>query len=270
MKDNLSKIGNHDNELEKINIELRKLNLIVVGLADDVAENEQSLRTKLQSLITEKLTQSEVIIDNAYRIGKHKHGFTRPIKLQFRHKSHRDLIWNNRNNLRTMKTSIFVNEDLPPATQNKRRILRTECSKFFKLGHSTRLLGDKLFIDSVCYELDTNNELIQSRIPSYNRRFRTERGQSRSEEYMDTHGSRSPNFVNAGSSGSSGSLGSIVYGNSLPNQTWTGSSSAARPMVTIQELSQTASQTPGNENTAPTTSQTPANDDIISQLENPN
>ena len=141
-------------------MELRKLNLMVVGLADDVSENDQSLRIKLQNLITEKFTQSEVIIDKAYRFGKFEHGFTRPIKIQYRYESHRDLIWNNRNNLRTMKTSIFINEDLPPLTQNRRRILRNECNKFFKLGHSTRLLGNKLFIDSVCYELDPSDVLI--------------------------------------------------------------------------------------------------------------
>ena len=229
VKANQNKLSSHDKELEKLNIELRKLNLIVVGLADDVAESDQSLRVKLQTLITEKLTQSEVIIDKAYRFGKFENGVTRPIKIQFRYESHRDLIWNNRNKLRTMKTNIFINEDLPPVTQNRRRILRNECSKFFKLGHSTRLLGDKLFIDSVCYELDANDVLIQSRTPNYNRKFRAERGQSRNDEYMDTSGSRTSNFVNVGSSGSSGSLGFNVYGNSIPNPSWSGSSRGARP-----------------------------------------
>ena len=255
VKVNQSKIANHDKEFEKLKIELRKLNLIVVGLADEANESDQKLRLKLQTLISEKLTQSEVIIDNAYRLGKPRQGYVRPIMLKFRYESHRNLVWDNRNNLRTPKTNIFINEDLPPATQNKRRILRDECSKLFKLGHTTRLLGDKLFIDSVCYELDDDNTLIQSRIPSYNRKTKTGpgRNQTQNEGPMETSGSSPSNYVNVGSFGSSGSSGIHVYGNSetQSQSPLSGSSSGAFFADASQNSSQPSSQVPLNEDSGP-------------------
>jgi hypothetical protein len=176
-----SKSSDHSKELEQIQIVIRKLNLIVVGLFEDVNETEASLLQKMQSFVETDLELEGVPVDHAFRLGPLRtDGRSRNVKIKFVCESHRTKVWNNRMILRSKKIGIYVNEDLPPVTQNRRALLREECNKAFQLGKRTKLHGDRLSIDDVWYEMTEDGVLIQAaeRLP---RRPRTglRRGVSR-------------------------------------------------------------------------------------------
>ena len=147
-------------ELEKIQIESRKLYLIIVGLIDIENETETNLIERVLTLFREDLEVSEVFVDNAYRVGKSING-SRNIIVRFFGLSDRNKVFYARKKLRDKDIPVFINEDLPPQTFKRRKLLRSECKKASDLGKKTRLLGDKLWIDNIAYVVNSDEKLIQ-------------------------------------------------------------------------------------------------------------
>ncbi len=148
-------------DLELIQIELRKLNLLITGLCEELDETPSSLLSKVTQFFREALALKDIDIDIVHRIGVHVENRVRHVKVKFQREAHRNLVWNSRNRLRENGMAIFINEDLPPATLKKRFLLRTEGKKATAAGKTVRLLGDKLVVDNVTYTLDDNEKLVQ-------------------------------------------------------------------------------------------------------------
>jgi DNA-binding protein H-NS len=156
--------SSHNRELELLQIQTRKLNLIVVGLYEDTKETEASLMQEIQSFIGATLGLEEVPIDNAYRLGPRRtDSRPRNIKVKFICESHRNKVWMQRGLLREKKLQIYINEDVPPVTQNRRALLREECSKAYRCGKRAKLHGDRLVIDDITYEINVDGVLVQCR-----------------------------------------------------------------------------------------------------------
>jgi len=145
-----------DKEIEQLKIELRKLNLIVVNVQEAVNEN---LFNIISDLFKNELgLNSELIpVDTVSRIGKLMNNRIRPIRVKFSCEYHRNQVWKNRFKLKN--SNIFINEDLPPATLENRKLLRLEARKLSALGKKTVLLGDKLAVNGVIYELNDQKQL---------------------------------------------------------------------------------------------------------------
>ena len=150
----------YNRELELVQIEIRKLNLIFVGLQENTEENEESLIKMIENFCSKELEVRNVKVDTAHRLGYNMNG-PKHIKVRFLSLSQRNAVFIARTKLRTKRIPVFVNEDLPPQTMTRRKVLRDECSKAYKLGHKTRLLGDRLFIADIAYELNENGKLVQ-------------------------------------------------------------------------------------------------------------
>lgn len=168
----------HDSELEKIKINLKNQNLIIVGLDESVDETEDLLVQKLNNFITSTLETDPVNIDTAFRFGAKCEGKPRNVNVKFCRESHRNAVFNARHTLFRKKLRIYINEDLPPETRTRRHQLRIECHKAVNLGKNARLVGDKLIIDNVVHVLSQDGKLVQyvhtpyllasaSKLPSY-------------------------------------------------------------------------------------------------------
>lgn len=107
-------------ESEIVQIEIRKMNLMMSGVTDDGNESEEDLRIKA-TLIVKTLTGKPIQFDICHRVGKHRPSLTRNIRIRFNKMSDRDLVWSNR---MKSKPPIYINEDLPPVTRKAHAIMR--------------------------------------------------------------------------------------------------------------------------------------------------
>jgi len=148
-------------ELEQIRIEIRRANLIFINIKE---ETNEDLFTIIRNIITGNLgLNSEVIpIDLIFRLGRPKQNYNRPIKVKFSCEYHKQKVFNKRHMLRNLNPPIYINEDLPPLTQEKRKLLRVENKKRLDLGQNSKVVGDKIIINNITYEYDEQNQLVQS------------------------------------------------------------------------------------------------------------
>ena len=158
-------------EMEQIQIDFRKLYLIFVGLKEDAGETERVILNKINDFCKVELEVGEVQLDTAYRFGDNRFG-PRHIKVKFLSLRQRNEVFSSRNRLRTKKIPVYINEDLPPQTTNRRKLLRKECTEAKDSGHKTRLLGDKLWIDDIPYEMDDKNTLVRAKSIVYKKNQR--------------------------------------------------------------------------------------------------
>ena len=156
-------LNGYSKEFEQIQIDLRKLNLIFVGITEVPNETESDLLNYISEFCKDELNHNGVQLDTAHRLGNNRFG-PRSIKVKFLSLRQRNEIFTSRDTLRTKKIPVYINEDLPPFTANRRKILRVECNKAIKSGNKTRLLGDKLWISDTLYELNDKNELVRAKI----------------------------------------------------------------------------------------------------------
>jgi len=109
-------------ENELIQIELKKLNLVFMGIQDDLEESQDQLYTKVQSIIS-KTTPLDIPLDTFYRLGYFNSAKNRPVKVKFTSMTQRNIIYSNRSNLLPPN---FINEDLPYSTRKSNAILRNK------------------------------------------------------------------------------------------------------------------------------------------------
>ena len=159
-KESKSVTTKQQNEIEEIQIQLRQINLIIVGLKDYPGETEVQLRHSIGHFFKNALgIDVDIPIDSCYRFGAPIDS-NRKIKVKFCTQFNRDLVYSKRVILNTKKLKIYINEDLPPATQFKMKQLRDEVSKARSLGKQSSLRGRRLVIDQKLYDLE-DGQLIE-------------------------------------------------------------------------------------------------------------
>lgn len=107
-------------DVEMLTKELRNKNLIIHGLSETESESPAQLKEVVSSLMS-KITEKNVSIDVAYRLGQKKENTNRHVRVSFLSQSDRNMVYENR--MKTKK-GIFINEDLHKDTRRNLALLR--------------------------------------------------------------------------------------------------------------------------------------------------
>lgn len=158
--------GNVQQEIESLHhllemqeIEVRKSRLVFVGFDENDDNKEPSIMKRIIDFCKDQL-KIEIQLDSAFRFGRPDHNGLRKIKARFVSLSQRDAVFVARDILRKNRIPVFINEDLPFVTTQRRRMLRAECSKAIAMGKEARLRGDQLWINNSAYCIDKTDRLV--------------------------------------------------------------------------------------------------------------
>lgn len=145
-----------NNEIETLKQQINRLNLVIVGVTDSQQETELELQNKIQELFGNALEikNRKIPIDTCYRMGRFDNNKNRNIIVKFYSESDHKVIMENRHHSKGKKLRIFLNEDLPPSIQLKRKQLREECSKLRLQGKSAAVRGSFLIMDNRKYTIE--------------------------------------------------------------------------------------------------------------------
>jgi len=154
---------------ERLDIELRKKNVILFGLEDEVDESNAVSKSKVEKLLSEKLQIRDVNIDTVHRLSKFTSGRTRPIRVQLLYQNDRDLILSQRSKLKSQVNSkgdcYFLNEDLPLKTRLTRKILRDKLVDALKNKSTAKIdySRNEIVVDGKLYKVVNKSLVEQSR-----------------------------------------------------------------------------------------------------------
>jgi len=134
LSDEMTKL---QNENERLNIELGKLNLIYHGIPDSKDESSTLLFEKLDPIIGGNN------IDTAWRLGKFSDNMCRPVKVRFISLYARENAFQNR---KKFKPPTYVNPDLPKSTRMLHSSLRKMKSDAIANGQRAEILWNQNII----------------------------------------------------------------------------------------------------------------------------
>jgi chromosome segregation ATPase len=115
-----SKVAQLEHSQEVIEREMKKINLIISGVADCSNEFNTSLRGKIETLLQD-ITSDIIKVDAVARIGSYQGDKSRQVKVRFLTIRDRDNVWNCRTNT---NPPIFINEDLPFSIRRDHAVIR--------------------------------------------------------------------------------------------------------------------------------------------------
>jgi len=121
--DLLQRLEETERRQERLDIQLRKCNLIFRGIKEDPNETEQSLKSTVSNIVVDKLGLSAVKLAFAYRIPKAPvQGKTRIICVGFGQQSDREAVFRARLKLRQIDggSNIYISLDEPKATRERK------------------------------------------------------------------------------------------------------------------------------------------------------
>ena len=138
---------------------MKSRNLVFYG----IKENEQNSVDQIQDILTHifqdvsietEIKHREIQIDQAYRLGKQKQNYNRPLLLKLVKTSDKSLLLQHRHNL---PRGIYMEEDFPIEIQQKRQIIRPvylRLKKIPSLRGRVSMKYDKLIVDGKVYDED--------------------------------------------------------------------------------------------------------------------
>lgn len=114
------KLSQFQKQNDRIEVEIRRINLIVSGIGDSASQNPIELEAEVSSIFR-NITGRTITFSKIVRIGSFKVDKTRLVKVCFRDITDRDMVYLNR-----QKTvpPVYINEDLPQSIQKANGILR--------------------------------------------------------------------------------------------------------------------------------------------------
>ena len=140
---------------------IRRENLKISGIPEDSNEITQSTHKKVRKVFAEKLgiAESENIeFQRCHRLGGRPHtGKNRDVIIRFSRYQDRMSVWNSRGKLKG--TKLFINEDLPPEIEDKRRKLYLVFKQARRLQKKVSLTADRLTIDGTHYTVNDLDSL---------------------------------------------------------------------------------------------------------------
>jgi len=117
-------------EQEYLQKEINKVCLIFDGLPDSADESEDDLYRNVKLFMSE-LVDEDISFDTAYRLGKYKPNFRRPIRVRFLAMCQRNLIYSKKSKLHP---PFYINEDLPFSIRRDHAILRNKKKEAIQNG----------------------------------------------------------------------------------------------------------------------------------------
>jgi len=145
-------------DTELIEREVKKLNLVILGLADFDTQSIDQLKEQVAKLVL-GLTGKQIETDTVHRLGKYQLGNNRPVKVRFLSLTDRDLVWSNRLN---SNPPIFVNEDLPFVTRKDFAILRKKSKELKEKGETVSIQWNNKTITSGTAAFQVSNGCLTS------------------------------------------------------------------------------------------------------------
>lgn len=92
-------------QTERIDREMRKWNLLIVGIAEEKDESQDQLR-EITNKLCSSITKVQIDVDTVYRFGKKFPGKPRMIKVKFRSIDDRNKVYGNRTEV---KFPVYIN-----------------------------------------------------------------------------------------------------------------------------------------------------------------
>lgn len=136
----------------------RERNIVVRGIEENEDENDEETKEKTIRAIEEKL-KIKPKINKAYRVGKKRDGWIRPIKASFYELNEKWEITNMRKHLKG--TNLYIDEDYSSRVRNTRRKLFQMARKLRDEGKRVQVRYDTIRIENIDYILmEDGNEVV--------------------------------------------------------------------------------------------------------------
>lgn len=133
--------------IEDLQCRSMKNNLVFTGLREQRDENTED---KLRDFIRNELhIEQRIEFGNVHRFQKHVFGRNRPIVARFLYNQDRQDVKNRGYMLRG--TRFGINEQFPAPIEERRKKLYPVMKHHRSMGHSVRLVRDRLYIDGILY-----------------------------------------------------------------------------------------------------------------------
>jgi len=159
----MNRFVQNEERLETLEMEIKKKNLIIWGIDDDLNETPDILEKKLVQFLRHSLKISECgdIIDDCFRLGKFRTDATksRGVMLKLTKEKHRRTIFTNIKNLKNK--DIKIESDLTPLARKKKSILLKKRREAINEGKVVRMTDNILKIDGVVYVVDSNLNVVR-------------------------------------------------------------------------------------------------------------
>jgi len=129
-------------ENSRLDIEIRKQNIIINGIKDFDGETKQELMETITNLLEEKLFLPGIKLDTAERIPRNYIASkTRPVKIRCLSHSNRNSIMESRDLLKDEESTqlIYLNDDLPKDVRIDRGILRRRMKEAIANKHTWKI-----------------------------------------------------------------------------------------------------------------------------------
>lgn len=101
-------------EKVKLEVEVKRINLIVAGIEDETDETDEDLKNKIQTMAKEIKQDINFDCDTIRRLGEYKPGKTRRVHIRFKLMSDRNAFFELK---KSTKHPIYINADVPEAVQ---------------------------------------------------------------------------------------------------------------------------------------------------------
>lgn len=142
-----------DRERDEIDKEVRKKNLVISGLTEELNENLYTRSVTVLKSICDAIQQED--IDCVYRVGTPTTGKTREVIVELFSKYVKESVLKGRKKLRDNESTrnIWINEDLPHRTRKVKGVMRDIVRRAGEIGIPCELSGDRISCNNVTYSM---------------------------------------------------------------------------------------------------------------------
>lgn len=143
-----------DLALDTVEKEVRKRNLVIGGLVEELNENIYTRSLTILQAVCSSIQQQD--IDCIYRVGLPTTGKTREVIVELHSKYVKDEILQRRKNLRENEftRNIWINDDLPARTRKSCGVLRDIIRRATELGIPCAISCEKLTCSNLSYSTE--------------------------------------------------------------------------------------------------------------------
>lgn len=147
--------------IEFIEREIRKKNLVMQGVEEEVGEEESETTEKIITVLKKIGTEidKDKDLEEAKRIGIYKAGGSRPIIIKLVKHSKKMEILKNAKNLKGSK--IWINEDYPKEIQEERKQLIPRMKEARQKGCMAQIKYNKLVINNEIFGAEDRDNITQ-------------------------------------------------------------------------------------------------------------
>lgn len=123
----------------------RRNNVHITGMEERPGgETWEQTAEHVQNMLADKMQLPDIILERAHRVGQRSEQRARPVVARFLRFSDRELVMRNAKKLKG--TNIFINDDLCPASQEKRRLQLPQLQQARREGKIAYFRHTKLVI----------------------------------------------------------------------------------------------------------------------------